>query len=128
MTSFIRPQIFGSRVRVDSTAKVAEIEMAEKEKMKEKVERILKHGINCFINRSVINAHHRVLPPAGDVRFNVCRLVRFIIRQLIYNYPEQMFAAAGVMAIEHADFVGVERLALVTGMTSHEHHGNISLP
>uniref|UniRef100_A0A4W5MF27 CCT-beta n=1 Tax=Hucho hucho TaxID=62062 RepID=A0A4W5MF27_9TELE len=79
-------QIFGSRVRVDSTAKVAEIEMAEKEKMKEKVERILKHGINCFINR-----------------------------QLIYNYPEQLFAAAGVMAIEHADFSGVERLALVTG-------------
>uniref|UniRef100_A0A8B9GWM2 T-complex protein 1 subunit beta n=1 Tax=Astyanax mexicanus TaxID=7994 RepID=A0A8B9GWM2_ASTMX len=79
-------KIFGSRVRVDSTAKVAEIELAEKEKMKEKVERILKHGINCFINR-----------------------------QLIYNYPEQLFAAAGVMAIEHADFVGVERLALVTG-------------
>uniref|UniRef100_A0A8C5CBY8 T-complex protein 1 subunit beta n=1 Tax=Gadus morhua TaxID=8049 RepID=A0A8C5CBY8_GADMO len=44
-------KIFGSRVRVDSTAKVAEIEMAEKEKMKEKVDRILKHGINCFINR-----------------------------------------------------------------------------
>lgn len=44
-------QIFGSRVRVDSTAKVAEIELAEKEKMKEKVDRILKHGINCFINR-----------------------------------------------------------------------------
>ncbi|XP_069485512.1 T-complex protein 1 subunit beta [Ambystoma mexicanum] len=79
-------KIFGSRVRVDSTAKVAEIEQAEKEKMKEKVDRILKHGINCFINR-----------------------------QLIYNYPEQMFAAAGVMAIEHADFAGVERLALVTG-------------
>ncbi|CAJ0962094.1 unnamed protein product [Ranitomeya imitator] len=79
-------QVFGSRVRVDSTAKVAEIELAEKEKMKEKVERILKHGINCFINR-----------------------------QLIYNYPEQLFASAGVMAIEHADFVGVERLALVTG-------------
>ncbi|MBN3313569.1 TCPB protein, partial [Atractosteus spatula] len=79
-------KIFGSRVRVDSTAKVAEIELAEKEKMKEKVERILKHGINCFINR-----------------------------QLIYNYPEQLFGSAGVMAIEHADFVGVERLALVTG-------------
>ncbi|KAG9490315.1 hypothetical protein GDO78_005937 [Eleutherodactylus coqui] len=79
-------KVFGSRVRVDSTAKVAEIELAEKEKMKEKVERILKHGINCFINR-----------------------------QLIYNYPEQLFATAGVMAIEHADFVGVERLALVTG-------------
>ncbi|CAD7675164.1 unnamed protein product [Nyctereutes procyonoides] len=79
-------KIFGSRVRVDSTAKVAEIEHAEKEKMKEKVERILKHGINCFINR-----------------------------QLIYNYPEQLFGAAGVMAIEHAGFAGVERLALVTG-------------
>uniref|UniRef100_A0AAQ5Z1I3 T-complex protein 1 subunit beta n=1 Tax=Amphiprion ocellaris TaxID=80972 RepID=A0AAQ5Z1I3_AMPOC len=78
--------IFGSRVRVDSTAKVAEIELAEKEKMKEKVDRILKHGINCFINR-----------------------------QLIYNYPEQLFSQAGVMAIEHADFAGVERLALVTG-------------
>uniref|UniRef100_A0A1A8GN77 T-complex protein 1 subunit beta n=1 Tax=Nothobranchius korthausae TaxID=1143690 RepID=A0A1A8GN77_9TELE len=79
-------KIFGSRVRVDSTAKVAEIELAEKQKMKEKVDRILKHGINCFINR-----------------------------QLIYNYPEQLFAQAGVMAIEHADFAGVERLALVTG-------------
>lgn len=79
-------KVFGSHVRVDSIAKVAEIEQAEKEKMKEKVERILKHGINCFINR-----------------------------QLIYNYPEQLFGAAGVMAIEHADFAGVERLALVTG-------------
>ena len=38
-------------------------------------------------------------------------------RQLIYNYPEQLFADAGVMAIEHADFDGIERLALVTGKT-----------
>lgn len=45
------------------------------------------------------------------IRNTVC----FYYRQLIYNYPEQMFAAAGVMAIEHADFSGVERLALVTG-------------
>ena len=41
--------------------------------------------------------------------------VWFYFRQLIYNYPEQLFADAGVMAIEHADFDGVERLALVTG-------------
>lgn len=34
---------------------------------------------------------------------------------MIYNYPEQLFADAGVMAIEHADFDGIERLALVTG-------------
>ena len=39
-----------------------------------------------------------------------------VYRQLIYNYPEQLFTDAGVMAIEHADFEGVERLALVTGM------------
>lgn len=39
----------------------------------------------------------------------------FDYRQLIYNYPEQLFADAGVMAIEHADFQGIERLALVTG-------------
>ncbi len=41
--------------------------------MKEKVEKIIAHGINCFINR-----------------------------QLIYNYPEQLFADAGVMAIGEA--------------------------
>ena len=38
--------------------------------MAEKVQRIIGHGINCFINR-----------------------------QLIYNYPEEIFADAGVMAI-----------------------------
>ena len=41
-----------------------------------------------------------------------------ICRQLIYNYPEQLFADAGVMAIEHADFEGIERLALVLGKLS----------
>ena len=79
-------KIFGSRVRVDGMGKVAEIEAAEKNKMKDKVAKIVSHGINCFVNR-----------------------------QLIYNYPEQLFADAKVMAIEHADFDGVERLAAVTG-------------
>lgn len=79
-------KVFGSRVKVDSVAKVAELEVAEKEKMAEKVDMICKHDINVFINR-----------------------------QLIYNYPEQLFADKGVMAIEHADFDGIERLALVTG-------------
>jgi T-complex protein 1 subunit beta len=79
-------KVFGSRVRVENVAKVAEIEVAEKEKMKDKVDLICKHGINVFVNR-----------------------------QLIYNYPEQLFADKGVMAIEHADFDGIERLALVTG-------------
>ncbi|ORY06836.1 T-complex protein 1 subunit beta [Basidiobolus meristosporus CBS 931.73] len=79
-------KIFGARVRVDATGKLAELERAEKDKMKEKVEKIKSHGINCFVNR-----------------------------QLIYNWPEQLFADAGIAAIEHADFEGVERLALVTG-------------
>ena len=44
-------QIFGARVRVDAVSKVAELELAEKEKMKAKVEKILKHNMNVFINR-----------------------------------------------------------------------------
>nr|WIM01482.1 T-complex protein 1 subunit beta [Limnephilus lunatus] len=79
-------KIFGSTIKVDSMAKIADLEVAEKEKMKDKVNKILNHKCNVFINR-----------------------------QLIYNYPEQLFADAGVMAIEHADFQGIERLALVTG-------------
>ena len=79
-------KIFGAKVRVDGVQKVAELELAEKEKMKDKVNLIIKHNINVFINR-----------------------------QLIYNYPEQLFSDAGIMAIEHADFEGIERLALVTG-------------
>ncbi|KAG7187972.1 hypothetical protein KM043_013928 [Ampulex compressa] len=79
-------KVFGSRVRVDSMAKIAELESAEKQKMNDKVDKIIQHGCNVFVNR-----------------------------QLIYNYPEQLFADAGIMAIEHADFDGIERLALVTG-------------
>lgn len=79
-------KMYGSRVRVDGLQKVAEIEKAEKEKMKAKVDKILKHNANVFINR-----------------------------QLIYNYPESIFAEKGIMAIEHADFDGIERLAAVTG-------------
>lgn len=79
-------KIYGARVRVDSMAKVAEIETAEKDKMRKKVQKIIAHGINCFVNR-----------------------------QLIYNFPEELFADSGILAIEHADFDGIERLALVTG-------------
>lgn len=52
-------KIFGSKVRVDSMTKIAEIEHAEKEKMKKKVEKIASYKADVFINR-----------------------------QLIYNYPE----------------------------------------
>ena len=77
-------KIFGSKVRTDSMQKVAEIEEAEKAKMKKKVDKILSHKPDIFINR-----------------------------QLIYNYPEQLMADEGVMVIEHADFDGTERLAAV---------------
>jgi len=79
-------KIYGSRVKVDSVEKVAEIEQAEKEKMKAKVDKILAYGCDIFINR-----------------------------QLVYNYPESLMAEKGVMVIEHADFDGIERLAAVTG-------------
>lgn len=95
-------KIFGARVKVDSTGKLAELERAERvsgqkledclaiadkqEKMKAKVAAIAAHGVTCFVNR-----------------------------QLIYNYPENLLAEHGILSIEHADFEGVERLALVTG-------------
>ena len=79
-------KIFGAKFKVDSTSKLAELEKAEKLKMKNKVDKIAKFGINVFINR-----------------------------QLIYDYPEQLFTDAKINSIEHADFDGVERLALVTG-------------
>lgn len=53
---------------------VADIEAAEKNKMKEKCEKIISHGINCFINR-----------------------------QLIYNYPEEIFADAGEISKQAID-------------------------
>jgi T-complex protein 1 subunit beta len=79
-------KIMGSKVKVDSIMKVAEIEEAEKMKMKRKVEKILAFKPDVFINR-----------------------------QLIYNYPEQLLADAGIIVIEHADFDGMERLSAVLG-------------
>ncbi len=93
--------MFGSRVRVESVAKVAELETAEKEKMKDKVNKIIAHNINVFINRFT---------------FVLWLYLFYFYSQLIYNYPEQLFADAKIMAIEHADFEGIERLALVLGM------------
>jgi T-complex protein 1 subunit beta len=53
--------------------------------MNAKVDKIIAHGCNVFINR-----------------------------QLIYNLPEQRLVDAGIMVIEHADFEGVAQLAHVT--------------
>ncbi|MES1916631.1 MAG: T-complex protein 1 subunit beta, partial [Cercozoa sp. M6MM] len=59
-------KIYSAKVRTSSMAQVAKLEKAEKKRMKDKVAKILDHGCNVFINR-----------------------------QLIYNYPEQLFADAG---------------------------------
>jgi len=74
------------KIKVTSPEEIAKIEQAERERMLEKCQKIINHGINVFINR-----------------------------QLIYNLPEQYFSDHGICAIEHADFEGVERLALVLG-------------
>src|SRR3989338_1648827 len=79
-------KIFGAVVRTDSIAQVADIEEAERQRMFAKCDRIIAHGCDVFINR-----------------------------QLIYNLPEQYFTDKGIVSIEHADFDGIERLALVTG-------------
>mmetsp|Transcript_18838 Transcript_18838/g.25986 ORF Transcript_18838/g.25986 Transcript_18838/m.25986 type:complete len:308 (-) Transcript_18838:30-953(-) len=79
-------KIFAAKVKSDDLDTVAAIEKAERERMYQKCDKIIQHGINCFINR-----------------------------QLIYNLPEQYFADRNVMSIEHADFAGIERLALVLG-------------
>lgn len=44
-------KILGSKVKVDSVMKVAEIEEAEKRKMKKKVEKILAYKPDVYINR-----------------------------------------------------------------------------
>ena len=44
-------KVFGSRVRTNDIKSLAEIEAAEKEKMKEKVDMICGHDMNVFINR-----------------------------------------------------------------------------
>lgn len=59
-------KIFGARVKADSFETIQAVEQAEREKMKAKVTKIINHKCNVFINR-----------------------------QLIYNYPDQLFKNAG---------------------------------
>eukprot|EP00771_Trimastix_marina_P002628 gnl/Trimastix_PCT/377.p1 GENE.gnl/Trimastix_PCT/377~~gnl/Trimastix_PCT/377.p1 ORF type:complete len:543 (+),score=209.59 gnl/Trimastix_PCT/377:201-1631(+) len=79
-------KIYGTTVKVSSSSRLADIEREEKQKMREKCQKIVDTQCDCFINRL-----------------------------LIYNFPEQFFADHGVMAIEHAEFTGIEGLALVLG-------------
>lgn len=60
------PSFLLTLMRCGVAVQVADIEAAEKDKMREKVQKIIGHGVDCFINR-----------------------------QLIYNFPEEIFADAG---------------------------------
>lgn len=69
--------------------------------MKAKCDKIKAHGVNCFINR-----------------------------QLIYNYPEQIFTQEGIVSIEHVDFDGIERLSKVLGgdiVSTFDHLSDVTL-
>jgi T-complex protein 1 subunit beta len=47
-------KIFGATIEAESPEQVAAIEKAERERMLTKCDKILSHGINCFINRQLI--------------------------------------------------------------------------
>ena len=79
-------KIYGAKIKVSALSKLAKIEIAEQKRALDKCKKIVAHNINVFINR-----------------------------QLIYNRQESFFTDHGVISIEHADFEGTERLALVTG-------------
>jgi len=79
-------KINGAKIETSSPEQLAKIEAAEREKMLRKCEKIAAVKPTVFVNR-----------------------------QLIYNLPEEYFTEHGINSVEHADFSGVERLALVTG-------------
>ncbi|ELQ74538.1 Chaperonin complex component, TCP-1 beta subunit (CCT2) [Trachipleistophora hominis] len=81
-------KINGAQVNVRSVGELSQIEDAERQRMQEKVEKIVgaENGIDVFVNR-----------------------------QIIYDYFLQLFREKNVVAVEHADFEGVERLANVLG-------------
>ncbi|XP_039683900.1 T-complex protein 1 subunit beta [Medicago truncatula] len=89
-------KIYGARVRVDSMSKVAEIEEAEKEKMKEKINKIIAHeelfadvGILAIEQADLDVIERLALVPDGEiassfdnpesVKLGLCGLIKEII-------------------------------------------------
>ncbi|KAG0434998.1 T-complex protein 1 subunit beta [Dictyocoela muelleri] len=89
-------KIYGAKVQVESIDELSEIEIAERKKMNDKVKMICSNNIDLFINR-----------------------------QLIYDYPLQLFKNFGVVPIENADFEGVERLSNFLGAKIMSHFNKI---
>mmetsp|Transcript_540 Transcript_540/g.1281 ORF Transcript_540/g.1281 Transcript_540/m.1281 type:complete len:501 (-) Transcript_540:999-2501(-) len=79
-------KILGTKVKVKTLTRLAQMEVGEQKKMLDKCKKIVFHGANVFVNR-----------------------------QLIYSRPEKFFTENGLISIEHADFEGIERLSLATG-------------
>lgn len=79
-------KIMSSKINVNSIKELEKIEIAEKEKMKNKINKIAEKNFDLFINR-----------------------------QIIYDYPMQLLRNKGLAVIEHADFSGVEKLNKVLG-------------
>lgn len=79
-------KIFSSKINVNSVKELERIELAEKDKMKRKIDEITQIPFDLFINR-----------------------------QIIYDYPLQLLKSKNISVIEHADFDGVERLNAVLG-------------
>ncbi|KAK1349878.1 subunit beta of T-complex protein 1 [Hamiltosporidium tvaerminnensis] len=79
-------KINAAKFQVQSIKELVDLENEEKIKMKKKVEKICSNGVDCFINR-----------------------------QIIYDFPLQLFSRNNVTVIEHADFDGVERLVKFVG-------------
>jgi hypothetical protein len=117
--------------------KVAEIEEAEKDKMRNKCKKIIDHGTcpvcwacvyapsvcvcGVFVRKetqrweaiAVLCTDYGLtvatVSPCLTIYHSIRRhsgITCFINRQLIYNFPEQIFTEAGVISIEHADFDG----------------------
>jgi T-complex protein 1 subunit beta len=83
---FDKTKILSSKISVGSVKELEKIEIAEKEKMINKVESICSSKFDLFINR-----------------------------QIIYDFPLQLLKNKNLAVIEHADFVGVEKLNKVLG-------------
>lgn len=79
-------KVLSSKIKVNTVSELKEIEDAEKEKMKNKIELLTSVEHDLLVNR-----------------------------QLVYDYPMQLLKNKGVKVIENANFDGVERLNKVVG-------------
>ena len=91
--------------------------------MKAKVDKIKAHGINVFINRQLIYNYPEQVRRARQQRRprGASRLLTWLRPtrpRCLLRACAQLFADAGIVSIEHADFDGIDRLSSVLGTRS----------